>query len=104
MGLAQDLEAVADAEHRAAVGRVALHRLHDRAEPGDGAGAEVVAVAEAAGQDDDVGAPKVGVAVPDEVRVGADPLGGAHGVEVAVAAGEPDHRHVQHQASSTSSR
>ncbi len=66
VGLAQDLEAVADAEHRAAVGRVALHRLHDRAEPGDGAGAEVVAVAEAAGQDHDVRALKAGVAVPDE--------------------------------------
>ena len=104
VGLAQDLEAVADAEHRPALGGVPLHRLHDRAEPRDGPRAQVVAVAEAAGQDHHVGALEAGLAVPDEERVGADALGGAQRVEVAVAAGKADDRHPEHQASSTSSR
>ena len=48
-GLAEDLEAVADAHHEAAgVGKPA-YRLHDWREARDGAGAQVVAVGEAAG-------------------------------------------------------
>jgi hypothetical protein len=104
MGLAQDLEAVADAEDRSAVGRVPLDGLHDRAEPRDGARAEIITVAEAARQDHNVGALQAGVAVPDQVRVRADPLGGAQRVEIAVAPREPDDGHLEHQASSTSSR
>ena len=50
-GLEQDLEAVADAEHRSTPARELGHRRHDRREPRDGAGAQVVAVREAAGQD-----------------------------------------------------
>ena len=50
--LAQDLEAVADAEHRAAVAGELDDRLHDRREARDRAGAQVVAVGEAAGDDD----------------------------------------------------
>ena len=53
-GLAGDLEAVADGEHRSAALRVRDDLLHDRAEARDRAGAQIVAVAEAAGQDDDV--------------------------------------------------
>jgi hypothetical protein len=102
--LAEDLEAVADAEHGPALGGVALHRLHDRAESRDRAGAEIVPVAEAARQEHDVRAVQAGVAMPDEKGVRAGPLGRAQGVEVTVAAGEPDHRHLQHQASSTSRR
>jgi hypothetical protein len=48
-GLAEDLEAVADAEDRAALGRVVADGVHDRREAGEGAAAEVVAVGEAAG-------------------------------------------------------
>jgi hypothetical protein len=104
VGLAQDLEAVADAEDRSALGRVPLDGLHDRAEPRDGTRAEIIAVAEAAGQDHDVGALQAGVAVPDQGRVRADPLGGTERVEIAVAAREPDDRHLEHQAPSTCSR
>ena len=57
--LEQNLEAVADAEHRAAAVGEGLHRCHDRREARDGAGAQVVAVREAARQDDDVGAAEV---------------------------------------------
>ena len=64
--LAQDLEAVADAEHRAAVGGELGDRLHHRREAGDRAGAQVVAVGEAAGHDDRVDAREVAVAVPEQ--------------------------------------
>jgi len=85
-------------------GGVALHRLHHRAEPGDGAGPEVIAVAEPARQDDDIRALQIGVAVPHEVGPGTHGLRGAECVEVAVAAGEPHHRDIEHQLSSTWSR
>ena len=64
-GLEQHLEAVADAEHRAAALGERLHRAHDRREARHGAGPQVVAVREAAGQNHDVGALQVGVLVPD---------------------------------------
>src|SRR5579871_4445447 len=44
--------------------------LHDRREARQGAGAEIVAVAEAAGQDDDVGAAEVAVLVPQVAQLG----------------------------------
>ena len=53
-GFHQDLEAVADAEHQAAVGGELLDRLHHRRKVGDGAAAQVIAVGEAAGQDDGI--------------------------------------------------
>ncbi len=59
-GLGQDLEPVADPEHQPATLRVVAHGAHDRAEAGDRAGAQVVAVGEAAGQDDRVGATQLG--------------------------------------------
>src|SRR5262249_27850581 len=55
-GLAQHLEAVADAEHVAAAGRELGDRAHDRREARDRAAAEIVAVGEAARQED-AGAP-----------------------------------------------
>ena len=70
VGLAEDLEAVADAEHRQAAAGGVGDRLHDRGEPGDGAAAQVVAVGEAAGQDDGVDAVQVGVGVPEADGVG----------------------------------
>ena len=48
----QYLETVADSEHRAAGLRELLHLGHDRREARDRAGAQVVAVGEAAGQND----------------------------------------------------
>jgi hypothetical protein len=88
--LAQHLEAVADAEHVAAVGGEALHVGHDRAEAGDGAGAQVVAVAEAAGQHDEVAVAELLLAVPDEVRLAQHVGDGLVAVVVAVGAGEGD--------------
>ena len=100
-GLAQNLEPVADAQDRAAFPREALHRGHDRAESGDGAGAQVVAVAEAAGQHHHVGALQVGVAMPDEVGLRTRGCRRPERVDVAVAAGEPDDRDSAHQASTS---
>ena len=97
-GLEQHLEAVADADHRAAGGGEALHLLHHRRKARDGAGAKVVAVGEAAGQDHDVGAGQRRVLVPDELGVlTQDVLGGVVGVVVAVGAGE-DHDRELHDA------
>ena len=97
-GLEQHLEAVADAEHRPAAPRELAHRRHDRREPRDRAGAQVVAVGEAAGQDDDVGALQVGVLVPDELGVLAEHvLGGVIGVVVAVRAGKDDDAEFHHR-------
>ena len=70
--LEQHLEAVADAEHRPAALGEGGHRRHDRRELRDGAGAQVVAVGEAAGQDDGVGAAEARVLVPHERRLFAD--------------------------------
>ena len=53
-GLGEHLEAVADADDRAAGGGEVGDRVHHRREAGDGAGAQVVAVGEAAGDDDRV--------------------------------------------------
>src|SRR5579862_8442428 len=52
--LAEDLEAVANAEHEPAICRKSLHLLHDGAEPGDGAGAQIISIAEAARNDDTI--------------------------------------------------
>ena len=67
--LAQHLEAVADAEHQAAVAGEALHLGHDRREARERAGAQVVAVGEAARDDHRVDAPQVVVAVPEQDRL-----------------------------------
>ena len=65
------------------------HRLHHRREPGDRAGAQIVAVGEAAGDDDRVDALQVTVAVPEQLGV-ADPLSGEQRVDVVTGAGEAD--------------
>ncbi|KQP04129.1 hypothetical protein ASF28_19455 [Methylobacterium sp. Leaf99] len=90
-GFAQDLEAVADAEHEAAAGRVCPHRIHGRRAPGDGAAAEIVAIGEAARQDGEVGARRqLGVGVPDLDHLGPG-LGERPGhVRVAVRTREDD--------------
>ncbi len=64
-------------------------RHHGR-EARDGAGADVVAVGEAARQHDRVEAGQVGVPVPDVLALEAEELRGADDVLLAVGAGEDD--------------
>ena len=99
-GLAEHLEAVADAEHRPAVARELDHRLHQRREASDGAHAQVVAVGEAAGHDHGVDAAEVAVAVPEQVGVG-EAAAGHEGVDLVAGAREADHAEL-HAASSSS--
>src|SRR6202162_1007878 len=89
--LAKDLEPIADPpDQSAAVGELA-DLLHHRRKPGDRARAKVVAVSEAAGQDDAVAALEVGVLVPQVLKVGSEHLVD-HPTAVAVRprAGEHD--------------
>ena len=87
--LAQDLEAVADAEHEAAVGGEAHDAVHDRREARHRAAAQVVAVGEAAGQDDAVDAVQRPVFVPERHRDLAEHLlERVKGVVVIERAGE----------------
>jgi len=86
---AQNLEAVTDAEDEpAAVGEFA-DGFHHRGELGDGAGTEVVAEGEAAGDDDGVAILEVVRVVPKE-RYGLlrDLLDGPEGIMVTVRSGE----------------
>src|SRR6185437_1154227 len=90
-GLAGDLESVADGEH----GPTAIGErddvLHHWTEPGDRAGAQIVAVAESPGQDDHVRLLQVVVLVPEKRRLFAESVDdGAVGVVVAIGAGERD--------------
>ena len=87
-GLGQHLEPVADPEHEPAVAGERGHRAHDRAEPGDDAGAHVVAVGEPARQDDGGGAVQRRLLVPQGDRLGAGQREGVERVAVAVAARE----------------
>ena len=66
------------------------HRLHDRREARDGADAQVVAVGEAARDDDRVDALEVAVGMPEEHRL-ADALAGQLRVDLVAASREPDH-------------
>src|SRR5262249_18609521 len=95
--LGEDLEAIADADDRTAVGGELADGLHDRAEPGDGARSQVVAVGEAAGHDDGVDAVDRAVAVPEQPGVGAEVAHDLEHVELAVRPGEqhdPDRGHA----------
>ena len=89
--LAEDLEAVADADDRLARLGVLDDGLHHRRKAGDRAGAKVVAVGEAAWEDDAIVRGEVGLAVPDEVSfVAHDVPQGVLRVVVAPGAGEND--------------
>ncbi len=68
-GFHQNLEAVADAQHQPAGGGELLDRLHHRRELGDGAAAQVIAVGEAAGQNDGIHVAERRGIVPDELRL-----------------------------------
>src|SRR5215203_1116598 len=88
--LAQHLEAVADAQDRQpAAGRVDQRR-HHRREPGDRPAAQVVAVGEAAGQDDRVDVTQRVVAVPEPDGLGAGQPHGAGRVAVVQRSREAD--------------
>ena len=66
-GFHQNLEAVADAEHQAAIRGELLHRLHHRREARDRAAAQIIAVREAAGQNDGIDVAQIDGIVPDEL-------------------------------------
>src|SRR5436190_2932833 len=103
-GVAQDLEAVADAQHEATLAGVPRHGVHDGRELGQRAAAEVVAVREAARQDDAVRAAERAVLVPERHRLVAQhAFGGAQRVAVVVGAGEDDHPPAHQRRSSASS-
>ena len=69
--LAEDLEAVADPQHRPARGGELRHRLHRRREAGDRAGPQVVAVGEAAGEHYCIDVVQGRVGVPERDRLTA---------------------------------
>ncbi len=104
MRLAEDLEAVADAQHRPALLGEADDLGHDGAEAGDGPGPDVVAVGEASRQHDRVEAGDVGVAVPDVLGLVAEVLRGADDVLLAVGAGEDDDAEAHGYSSTVSMR
>ena len=86
-----DLEAVADREH----GSTALGKrndfLHDRTETSDRAGAEIVAIAETAGEDYNVDILKVVILVPAVHSFLSENAGdGIERILVAVGAGKAD--------------
>ncbi len=70
--LAEDLKAVADAEHEAALRRMRAHRVHDRRSRRDCATAQVIAIGEAAGHDHEIGTVRQrSIRVPDHRRIAA---------------------------------
>ena len=89
-GLREHLEPVADPEHRPAAVGERGDRPHHRAEPRDDAGAQVVAVREAAGQQDPVHAVEIRRLVPQDHRLRAGERDGVDRVDVAVGAREQD--------------
>ncbi len=88
-GFTQNLEAVADAEDEAAgVGELA-HGFHDGRELGDGAGAEVVAIGEAPGNDDGIAVLEIVRVVPEEsYGLFGDVLDAPESIVIAVGTGE----------------
>jgi hypothetical protein len=89
--LEQDLEPVADAEHGAARGGELRDTLHDRREARECSRPQVVAVGEAAGKNDRVGALQVPLVVPDVVGLAPEKvLRDVKTVRVAVGARKDD--------------
>jgi hypothetical protein len=88
-GFEEDLETVADAEDQAAVFREFGDGVHHGRKAGDGAGAEIVAIGEAAGEDDGVAIVEVFGLVPDEFDgLLKDVADGVEGVVIAVGPGK----------------
>ena len=99
--LAEDLEAVADAEHGETARRPLDDRLHDRGEAGDRAAAQVVPVREAAGEHDGVCLVQVRIGMPERHRLGAGSGDRAGRVTVVQTAGKghdaDPHCHGRHR-------
>ena len=90
-GFAEDLEAVANAEDEFAAGGLGGDAAHDGGEAGDGAAAEVVAVREATGKDNEIELFNRGFLVPDVFCFQAEiALKNVIAVLVAIGAWEPD--------------
>ena len=94
--LAQDLEAVADAQDGQASSGLAHDLAHDGSGRRDRAAAQVVAVGEAAGDDDRVDAVQVGVLVPQGHGLRARDFHRAGGVAVVEGTGEGDDSDAGH--------
>ena len=94
--LTQDLEAVADAQDGQASSGFAHDLAHDGSGRRDRAAAQVVAVGEAAGDDDRVDAVQVGVLVPQGHSLRASDFNRAGGVAVVEGAGEGDDSDAGH--------
>ncbi len=89
-GLGEHLEPVADSQHGNAAVRGGDDLGHDGRVARDGARAEVVAVAESAGEDDRVDVLQVVVAVPERNRGGAGDANGALRIPIVERAGKGD--------------
>jgi hypothetical protein len=90
VSLDEHLEAVADAEDGHALPRGVLDLGHDRGERRDGTGTKVVAVREAARQDDRVDALEIVRAVPQRDRLGTRHTDRALGITVVERTRERD--------------
>ena len=88
---AEDLEAIADAQDQAAGTGKSIEGPHDRRKTGDGAGAEIIAIRKAAGQDDRIEAGEIFGLVPDEFdRLPQDAADGVESVVIAIGTGKDD--------------
>ena len=96
MRLAQDLETVADAQDGQASSGFAHDFTHDGSGRRDRTAAQVVAVGEAAGDDDRVDAVQVGVLVPQGHGLRTGGLNRAGGIAVVEGAGEGDDSDAGH--------
>jgi hypothetical protein len=94
------LKAVADAEHRAALAGELDDPLHQRREASDGAGAQVVAVREAARDHHGVDPAEIAVLVPEQIRLAEAPAGEQR-VDLVAGAGEAHYAEL-HSAATTS--
>src|SRR5882762_9601286 len=84
-GLAEDLKTVADAQDQPAIGGKGLHGLHDGAETGNRPGAQIVAVAKSARNDDRLTVAQRSFLVPKQPRrMPEDIAEHMHGVLVAI--------------------
>ena len=90
LGLAQDLEAIADAEHRQALTRALHDGAHHRGEACDGTAAQVVAVGKSTGQDHGVHTLEVVIAMPQGDRISSGEAHRARCIAVIERAREGD--------------
>ena len=90
-GFGENLEAVADSQNAHALFGFALHIAHDGRVGGHGATAQVVAIRETAGHDDEIQVRQFRIPVPDHLRGSAHAVFEGDGdVAVAVGPGEDD--------------